>query len=43
MSTPNIMQNADIMSAFLCIGSSVADGVMRTSMYAGLCVYKFAR
>ena len=39
MSTPNIMRNADIMSAFLCSDSSIADGVIRSSIYAGLCVY----
>ena len=32
------MQNAVIMAAFLCSDSSVTDGVMRPSMYAGLCV-----
>ena len=39
MSTSNITQNADMMSAFLFSDSSVADGVIRSSMYAGLCVY----
>ena len=39
MSTPNIMQNADIMSAFLFSDSSVADDVIRSSIYAELCVY----
>ena len=39
MSTPSSMQNADIMFAFLYIGSSVADGVIISLMYAGLCVY----
>ena len=38
MSTSNIIQNADMMSDFLCSDSSVADGVIRSSMYAGLCV-----
>ena len=38
MSNPNIIQNADIMSAFLCSYSTAADGVIRSSMYAGLCV-----
>ena len=39
MCTPNIMQNADVMSAFLCSDASVADGVISSSIYAGLCVY----
>ena len=44
MSTPNIMQNANMMSALLCSDSSVADGEIRSSMYAGVvCAYKFAR
>ena len=38
MSTPNIVQNAEMISAFLCSDSSVADGVIRSSMYDGLCV-----
>ena len=37
MSTPNIMQNADIIFAFLCSDSSVAYGVIRSSIYAMLC------
>ena len=32
------MQNADIMTAFFFRASSVADGVNRSSMYAGSCV-----
>ena len=39
LSTPNIMQNVEVPSAFLCIDSMVADGVIRSSMYAGSCVY----
>ena len=39
MCTPNIMQNAEMMSVFLCSDSSVADTVMRSSIYAGFCVY----
>ena len=38
MSTPNIMQNAEIMTAFLYSDSSVSDGVIKSSMFAGLCV-----
>ena len=33
MSTPNIVQDSEIMSDFLCSGSDVADGVIRSSMY----------
>ena len=36
-STLNIMQKAEIMSDFLYSDSSVADGVMRSSMHAGSC------
>ena len=32
MSTPNITQNAEMMSACLCSDSSAADGVMRSFM-----------
>ena len=39
MYNPNFMQNADIMSVFLCSDTSVADGVIRSFIYAGLCVY----
>ena len=38
MSTPNIIQNAEMISAFLSSNSSFAFGVIRSSMYAGLCV-----
>ena len=33
MSTPNIMQNDDMMSAFPCSDSSIADDVIRSSIY----------
>ena len=38
MSSPNIMQNAEIMSAFLFSDSSVADSVIWSSIYSVLCV-----
>ena len=37
MSSPNIMQKADMMYAYLCSSSSDADGVMRLSTYTGSC------
>ena len=43
LSTPNIMQNADMMSAVFCYDSSIAHGLIRSSMYIVLCVYEFSR
>ena len=34
MSTPIFMQNADVMYAFFCRHSGIADGVTRLSIYA---------
>ena len=39
MSTPNIMQNANLTHGFLCSDFRVADGAIRSAMYAGLSVY----
>ena len=41
MSTPKIVQRAEMMSAFLCSSSSVADGVMRSSIRLVMCKYEF--
>ena len=43
MSTPIIKQNVDILSAFFCSDSSVADSMIRSFLCAMLCVYDFAR
>ena len=38
MPAPSTMQNVEMMSAFFCSNSSVADGVIRSSMNDGPCV-----
>ena len=38
ISIQNIMQNADIMSAFFCKASSIAAGMIRLFIYSGSCL-----
>ena len=35
MSTPNVMHNAEMISAFFCSSSRVADGAIRSSCWLG--------